>query len=220
MSAIVKCTGGEGRAQVRVELWNRVEVFDTLTPPIEIEPKELETPTRGRRSVNTHTTSPNYGDEGLWLVTLEIFLPIRRVFGQVGQLAGTDRTRWYVEDALGNVSQLLSTVPGNNGGQWGTPVRYSIGPLISGSDPVTSYALEVRDSGGNERIWTAPDAPIPWQHFCGCKPNELQCGAFPFDFCCLPCASLISSVNSIEGGIDGAIAQVDALIQKIEQHRL
>ena len=121
MSAIIECTGGEVRAQVRVTLWNRIQVFDTQHTPIEIEPKELETPTRGRRSVNTHTTSPNYGEEGLWLVTQEIYLPIRHVFGIVGQLSGADRTRWYVEDAVGAVSQLLSTVPGNKGGNGEPP---------------------------------------------------------------------------------------------------
>ncbi|MEM1427247.1 MAG: hypothetical protein AAGF75_11935, partial [Cyanobacteria bacterium P01_H01_bin.130] len=192
----------------------------TESTPIEIEPKELQTPSRGRRQVNTHTTSSAYGDDGFALVTQEVYFPIRRVFGVVGQLAGTDFTRWYVEDAVGAVSRLLSTIPGHGGTQWGRPVRYVLGPIISGSEPVTSYALEVRDSAGNERIWTASDAPIPWEHFCGCKPGFIQCGSFPFDFCCANCAAINSGVNSAKSSLQSSTARIETLIQQIERYSL
>ena len=218
MSVIVECTGGEVKAQVRVTLPSRIEVFNTQNTPIEIEPKELQTPSRGMQAVNTFTTHAAYGENGRPMVTQNIFLPIRRIYGQVGSFAGTAITNWYVEDATGATSQLLSTGIASANWQWGTPIRYVLGPIISGSEPVTSYALEVRDSAGNDRTWTSTTAPIPWEHFCGCKPGFLQCGSFPLDFCCADCAAINSGVNSAESSLQSSTAKIETLIQQIERY--
>ena len=218
MSAIIECTGGEVRAQVRVTLPNRIETFDTQNTPIEIEPKELQTPSLGRRAVNTFTTNAAYGESGFAMVTQLVNLPIRRIFGVVGEFLNSPITRWYTEDALGEVDLILSTVVAGAHRQHGTPVDYRIGPIVEGVEPVTAWSLEVRDSAGQERSWLSYEAPIPWEHFCGCKPGFIQCGSFPLNFCCADCAAINSGLNSAESSIQSSIARVDTLLQQIERY--
>lgn len=212
------CTGGEEKAYVRVSTFNRWETFYSENPPIEVEPAELVTPTWGARAVGAYSTH-NYGPYGRNMVTQNVWLPIQRIYPAPSTWSGRPVTSWIVVDALGTHSYLVSPQAGAATWQWGSPIRTEIRALISGIEPQMRYGLTISDAAGQERSWTSDTAPLPWEHWCGCKPGFHQCGDFPFHFCCLNCAAINGALGSAESQVEGVEAKVNTLIQTLNRLR-
>ena len=217
MSTIIKCTRGEVKALVEAKVNGRTERFSTEFTPLEITPSEGLTPARGTYEVVIYTTNYNPSGPGRTMRTNPIWLPIQRIEPDVNTTSfSTPRTQWRVQDALGKWSSLLSTQAFRGRWDWGFPVRYSLRRQLTGSPPLKIYGLKVEDAARKSKVWTSSTNPIHWEAWCGCRPNEKQCGSFPRDYCCLYCSQFNRRIRGIESTLRRSIRQIDSLINQVE----